>query len=263
MSREIEKEIKFKNIYNFRDIGDLITEDGRKIKAGLLFRSDDLSRLSKRDLDTIQGIGLKVICDLRTVNERKANNYQLPESTGTKIIHIPIYHGSQDLSHREFFRLLVGNSKKVNFENMIYEFYLCIVSERQAEIKKILNAIVNINRAPALIHCTGGKDRTGLITALIQLYLGVSYDTVIEHYLKSNALIEPRMIKVERFIRLMSLYRISSERIKPLLIVKRAYLDTALQKIFSEYESIESYFIEGCEVDERTLINLKEMMIES
>lgn len=137
-----------------------------------------------------------------------------------------------------------------------------MVNERKAEIREVNTSVANDRHVPALIHCTGGKDRTGFIAALIQLFLGVSYETVIDQYLRSNALIEPRMKKAERFIRIMSLYRISPERIKPLLIVNRAYLENVLQGIFNEYGSVELYLSNGCGIEERTLYHLKGMLIE-
>jgi protein-tyrosine phosphatase len=262
MKIETKKDYAFEKLYNFRDIGNLHTEDGRRLKACVLYRSDDISRLSKTDLFMLQEIGLKLICDLRTVNERKSKMYQIPGNWGTGVKHIPIYHGSQDLSHQEFFRLLVGKSKEINFEEMIYEFYQCMVHERKVEIKEVITSVANNENVPALIHCTGGKDRTGFLSALIQMYLGVPYETVIDQYLLSNVLVGPRMKKIERFIRLMSMYRISSDRIKPLLIVDRAYLDNALKSIFKQYNSVESYLIIGCGIDDSSLLNLKKMMIE-
>ncbi|MGM0873266.1 MAG: tyrosine-protein phosphatase [Bacillota bacterium] len=262
MNVNIKNEIKFEKLYNFRDIGGLQTEDGRRVKSGVLFRSDDISRITKNDLAMLQEFGLKLICDLRTVNERKFKMYQIPENWGTVVKHIPIYHGSQDLSHRAFFNLLVGKSKDINFEDMIKEFYHCMVNERKAEIREVISSVANDQHVPALIHCTGGKDRTGLIAALIQLFLGFSYETVIDQYLRSNALVEPRMKKAERFIRIMSLYRISPERIKPLLIVNKAYLENVLQDMFKQYGSVESYLMNGCGIEERTLHQLKDMLIE-
>lgn len=189
MNVDSKNEIKFDKLYNFRDIGGLQTEDGRRVKSGVMFRSDDISRLTQNDLAMLQEFGLKLILDLRTVNERKSKMYQIPENWGTVVKHIPIYHGSQDLSHREFFSLLVRKSKTINFENLIKEFYHYMVYERKAEIREIIKSVTTSQHVPALIHCTGGKDRTGFIAALIQLFVGVSYETVIDQNLRSNVLI--------------------------------------------------------------------------
>jgi len=89
------------------------------------------------------------------------------------------------------------------------------------EIREILIFLSNETNIPALIHCTGGKDRTGFVSAIIQLLVGVPYESVINDYLVSNQLIATRMKKVETFIRWMSLFQVSSERIKPILEVQR------------------------------------------
>jgi len=254
--------ILFEKLYNFRDVGGMETEDGHSVKSGVLFRSDDISRLTKKDLDTFSQYEFKLICDLRTSNERKSKLYEFPKSWGIELKHVPIYHESQDLSHREFFQLLVKGSKNLDFEEMIKDFYRCMIIERRQEIKEVITLIANYNKAPCLIHCTGGKDRTGLITALIQLYLNVPYDKVIDHYLVSNALVGPRMKKIENFIRMMSLYRVSSQQIKPLLIVSRDYLEDVLQEILKEFGTVENYFIKGCGIDKNSLNKLRGFLLD-
>lgn len=262
MKIAVKKDFHFEKIYNFRDIGGVQTEDGRNVRSGILYRSDDLSRLSKNDLVVLKDLEIKVICDLRTVNERKSKMYQLPKEWGTLIKHIPIYHDSQDLTHRDLFRLLVGHSKEIDFEKMMKEFYHCMIHDRRAEIKEVIHAISSSDTGSSLIHCTGGKDRTGLISALIQLYLRVPYEKAMELYLHSNTLIGPRMKKIERMIRFMSLYQISPERIKPLLIVNRSYLEGVLKDIVKNYGSVENYFIEGCGIDKRILDRLQRRLLE-
>ncbi|MDQ0229432.1 tyrosine-protein phosphatase [Metabacillus malikii] len=254
--------ISFEKLYNFRDIGGMQTKDGEIIKRNLLYRSEDISRLSKRDQLTLKQTGLKLICDLRTIKERESKMYSFPEKWGTIIMHIPINHGSQELTYRDFYQMLKEQGKQDNFENWIHDFYQSIVCERKQEIKQVIEAIANHNNTPALIHCTGGKDRTGFISALIQLYLGVDYNVVVKEYLLSNQLIYPKMKKTEKMIRLFSLYRIPTHKIKPLLIVDKSYLDGALKQVFSQYESVERFFVEGCGISNQTLCQLKCMMLD-
>ncbi|WP_366249529.1 tyrosine-protein phosphatase [Terribacillus aidingensis] len=64
---------KFEKLYNFRDIGGLPTKNGRMMKTGILFRSGELSRLSKKDFKKFNQLNINSICDLRTLNEQKSN----------------------------------------------------------------------------------------------------------------------------------------------------------------------------------------------
>ncbi len=87
-------------------------------------------------------------------------------------------------------------------------------------------------------------------------------ETVIEQYLMSDDLIKPRMKKIERFIRFMSLWQVSPERIKPMLVVRREYLEDVLDYILEQYGSIESYLIRTCGIEEKTTKDLRNMLVE-
>lgn len=254
--------IEFDKLYNFRDIGGLSTVDGRKMKPGILYRSGELAYLSSRDLKTLESCNFQLIIDLRTSNEKKSKPDRVPQNNELQLIHIPIHHDSQDLTHVEFFKFLFGNSKKIDFGVIIKEFYHCMATERLAEIKDVLTLVSQSSNMPALIHCKGGKDRTGLISALIQLIVGVPYKTVLEEYLLSNDLIEPQMKKIERMIRWMSLFRIPPEQIKPLLVVKADYLNDVHDYMLNQYGSVEAFLTGACGIDKKTLIDLRNMLIE-
>ena len=65
---------KFDKLSNFRDIGGLKTRDGNTIKLGVLFRSDELSKLTDKDIEMLQALNIKLICDLRTPKEMNKKN---------------------------------------------------------------------------------------------------------------------------------------------------------------------------------------------
>lgn len=259
VAREAVKQ--FDGLYNFRDLGGLQTEDGRTMKSGVLFRSDELSRLTSSDLEKLQKLDLQLICDLRTPNERKSKPDRIPQNQGIRIVHVPINHGSQDFSRLQFFKFLAGKSSGLDFEKLIKDFYQKMAFERTGQINEIITLLADNRNWPALIHCTGGKDRTGYISALIQLLVGVPYQKVLDDYLFSNDLIQPRMKKIERYIRWMSLFQVSPERIKPLLEVRREYLDEIHTDILKKYGSIEEYLGQACGIDQSALRNLKELLL--
>lgn len=259
---EVRKKFQFDKLYNFRDIGGLKTVDGKMMKPGILYRSDDLSRLTQKDMAKLQEYNLRLICDLRTVNERKSKSYDIPQGWDLRVVQVPIHHGSQDFTRFQFFRFLVGKSNDIDFEKIIRDFYHCMATERTAEIKEVFTFVAQTGHVPALIHCTGGKDRTGFIAALIQLSVGVPRETVIEQYVMSNDLIKPRMKKIERFIRFMSLWQVSPERIKPMLVVRREYLEDVLDYILEQYGSIENYLVGTCGIEEKTIKDLRNMLVE-
>lgn len=252
----------FEKVHNFRDIGGLAATDGRFMKPGVLYRSDELSSLSKNDIAQLERLGLRMVCDLRTVNEQKSKPDRIPVNWGIKEVHIPIYHSSQDFSLVEFFRFLNNRPDSIDFSVILREFYECLVKERTEEIRKVFELAAEKDNLPLLIHCTGGKDRTGFISALFQLLAGIPYETAAKEYLISNERVGPRMKKVGRFIRAMSLYRIPPEKIKPMLAVDIKHLDYAIGYIMDEYGSVEAYLIDACGVKEESIAKLKTMLVE-
>ncbi|GIN88728.1 hypothetical protein J6TS2_51140 [Heyndrickxia sporothermodurans] len=253
---------QFKGLYNFRDIGGFKTSNGKTMRKGVLFRSGELSRLTNQDINKMNSLGLKLICDLRTPQEIKSKPSRM-EDQGVRIKNISIYDKSQEFTHFEFFNFFYKKSNSIDFRELMMEMYQNMAFSSFNEIRSIFHLLSNEENLPALIHCTGGKDRTGFIAAIIQLLVGVQHEIVIEKYLYSNQLIEPRMKKVEKFIQIMSLFQVSSERIKPILEVRREYLNDVLSQIIKRYGSIEVYLSESCNISSDCLKNLKEHLLES
>ena len=249
--------ISFDALTNFRDIGGHHTMDGKRIKTGVLFRSDELSRMTRRDIGLMDELRLKLICDLRTAREQASKKSRMLDR-GIEMKSLSIQDKSQEYTHFEFMKLLVSNPENLNFEQTMKDMYHHMAFGSQDKIREIFCLLSDAENVPALIHCTGGKDRTGFVTAIIQLFLGVHYESVMMDYLYSNVRIGPKMKKIEKFIRLMSLYRISSERIKPMLEVRRDYLEDVLNEIMEQYGSIEHYLLKGCRIPQSCLESLKQ-----
>lgn len=253
--------LQLDGVFNFRDIGGLNTKDGCMIKPGLIFRSGELSQLSDNSLEGLKKLNIKLIIDLRTKNECKSKPDKIPDNSGIRVDNIPFCYNNKDMNNQEFFSLLLRKSKELDFEALIKNIYHDIAFGCTAQIKEVLTLISDKDNLPALIHCTGGKDRTGTISAIIQLITGVPEETVIEDYLASNGFIEQRMKKTLKFIRWMSLFRISPERIKPMLIVRRDYLEDVLIEIIKQYSTIENYLDKLCSIEKESVIKLKQILL--
>lgn len=243
--------IKIQGAPNFRQVSG--------IKEGLLFRSGELSRLTSLDIELIEKLNIKTIIDFRTPNERKNRLDNIPFETGIRIINIPIFQLSQDITHLQLLWYLLKNASSLDLERYIHDYYKVMAYERCGQIAEAFNLLSNPNNLPAIIHCTVGKDRTGFSTALIQSVVGISQEEILKDYLLTNQLVDKKLQSLKRYLRWISLFRISYEEMEPLFRVKREYLEEVFVELESEYGSIEAYLKKVCHISEATILKVKQI----
>lgn len=166
-------------ISNLRDLGGIIAADSRPIRKGMLIRSANLSAAEPEDLK-----GISAVIDLRTSRERVERpdlvydvNY-LPLSVFEEI--------TAGISHE--------NEASERAIPGMAGLYAYLVRESADYFRKVITAIMehDFSSGAVLWHCTEGKDRCGITTALILEILGVSRDRIMEDYLKTNIVNIPK-----------------------------------------------------------------------
>ncbi|WOI43155.1 tyrosine-protein phosphatase [Bacillus altitudinis] len=251
--------IQFSKLANFREVGGLQTTDQMVIKQGMIYRSADLSRLTKQDILTFSTLGIQTICDLRTSSERKSHPPRIIEHD--KIVHIPMQPDSMMPSKWTMFRMLIAEGKSLSFTPIMKDVYQSMLYERKKEIQQLFTLLSDEKNYPLMLHCTSGKDRTGFLSALIQLAAGVPVHTVLSEYMRSNEGVKMLVKRQERFVRMMSLYRVSKEQIQPLLGVQQDYLEDVLNEMMDTYGSAERYLLEACDVPKAQLLKMKNILL--
>ncbi|WP_342394139.1 tyrosine-protein phosphatase [Bacillus aerius] len=254
-----EHNIQFSKLANFREVGGLQTTDQMVIKQGMIYRSADLSRLTKQDILTFSTLGIQTICDLRTSSERKSHPPKIMEHD--KIVHIPMQPDSMMPSKWTMFRMLIAEGKSLSFTPIMKDVYQSMLYERKKEIQQLFTLLSDEKNYPLLLHCTSGKDRTGFLSALIQLAVGVPVHTVLSEYMRSNEGVKMLVKRQERFVRMMSLYRVSKEQIQPLLGVQQDYLEDVLNEMMDTYGNAERYLLEACDVPKAQLLKVKNILL--
>ena|GEM_PF-413272 len=263
MNTELAQKImQFDRAINFREVGRLMTADGLMMKPGKLFRSDDLSHLSKRDQTRFSELDIKLIFDLRTEKERKSKPHQILGKSGIRIVHIPMQDEKHVFTGMELLRFLFGDLRKMDFDTFKRQFYHSMAHERINQIGQILTLLTDRNNLPAVIHCTSGMDRTGFISAIIQLLVGVPYQTVLSEYLLSNGLLQKRMQRLGKYIKWLSLFQLTPERLRPIFEVRSEYLNEIFDGILQKYGSIEKYVSAANNFNKNAIANLKQLLCE-
>ena len=246
---------------NFRDAGGYATADGKHVKRGVLFRSNDLADLSDADLDTFAGLGIQTVFDLRHDYERTAYPSRLPPEGPTRVVEIPVYY--PPLDRRESRRkILAGEVEEGHFRQLLIEANRAFALDFREQWSGLLRDLAAPDSRPVVIHCADGKDRTGFAIAVILSAVGVPRETIYEDFLLSNLFLE-RRTKVYTFLAwLGSLFRVPRSELRPLLEVRREYLESAFAAIDEKYGSFDSYLRDGLDMDEATLVRLRAALTE-
>lgn len=165
---------------NFRDIGGYETSDGRRVRHGKLFRSGMLVGVSDEGVAALEALGIRTVVDLRTQAEVDAlGPDRIPDNASVVQIRVPSAGADP---------MVVEALKTGRFPYLpdLVSVNRAYITDDAAEFGDLLRLLSDTPNLPAVIHCLGGKDRTGVATALLLTILGVPWPTVRQDYLHSN-----------------------------------------------------------------------------
>lgn len=165
--------------YNIRDVGGYEARDGATIRWRMLLRADGLHRLPPSSQAALVDSGLRTIVDLRGSAELARERDVFADSDKVDYRH---HNLMGDELMAEFAARAVGEGRAEYIAGM----YKATLDRRQAEIAETISVFAQPGALPGLFHCTGGKDRTGIVAAFVLGLCGVSNDTIIEDYALSG-----------------------------------------------------------------------------
>jgi len=237
---ETEKNINIKKVHNFRAVGNIKNIDGRSLKEGKFYRSGHLGKLKKRSFDELEKLGIKEVIDLRNSKEIAQKPDRLPGDIIYK--NYSAFEDEGDQLDQAKKLVLKGKVDGSDADQRMLEFYKDYVTENPEIIKKIITEILD-SEQPIIYHCTAGKDRTGITTALILTILKFDKETIYNDYLLSNnyrgKLVKKRLNLANT---LHFLYpKMDINVLEKLSWVETDYLDAAFNEINKKYGSVDNY----------------------
>lgn len=230
-----EKHLPMTGGFNFRDLGGVRTLDGRYVKWGKLFRTDDLYNLTPQDLSYLSYIPIQSVVDFRSKEEIMKTPDRLPQSVAN-VFELSLSPGN--LFQNEMYS---DEGKTMDFTRFMKDIYILLVSDSTCinRYREFFQVLQDEDNAPVLFHCTAGKDRTGMATVLVYYALGVDEDTIMSDYLTSNIYLKDKYTSiVERY-----------PKLAPVVSVDADYLQAALSQIKSEFGTVENYLVKILGVD--------------
>jgi protein-tyrosine phosphatase len=172
-----QRVITLEGAVNFRDLGGYRTTDGQRTRWRVLFRADGLSELTESDLEVMRELGVRTVVDLRSGYEVEQGRFNIDAH--------PV-----DFFHFPFIDALPATEEWDRRPGLLGSQYKEMLDDAGHQILSALTALAAPEARPAVFHCTAGKDRTGLLSAIVLMLLGVDEETVVADYALSGEAME-------------------------------------------------------------------------
>ncbi len=261
MINNMKQEKRFNDSLNFRDLGGLVCNDGRKIRKHLFYRGAGLSFFNEEELDLFRQIGIRTIMDLRSGIEIK----EAPD---------PIIDGAAYIEHSG---LEVKGSKQIDWSPKgmkkiggeadeqiakITHYYTLIAFDNEA-FRLMVNEIVN-DRLPLYFHCATGKDRTGFAAVVIEMLLNVKEEEMKKDYLLSNIF---RKKIIDQSLESVKDIAVNNPEINVLITlqdgVREEIFDTFITSVKEKYPSFDEYIMKEYGISPEKLQEIRDKYLEN
>ena len=247
-----DRRLLFAGATNFRDLGGYATGDGTTTRWGMVYRSDGLQALTDDDIDHYAQLGIRVVYDLRRADERE----RLPnrvESIGLCIMTPIVDAGVEPLDR-------TGAVEQFDGERMLRTMYGHILEQSGRVIGTMLGGLATHTGVPAVFHCHAGKDRTGVVAALLLEALGVDRETVLDDY-ELTSRYRLREHQEKSYQRLVESGMVP-EAAAGILGAPRWAMRETLEQLDEQFGGIEAYLLTQAGLDAETLARLRDQLVD-
>lgn len=173
---------------NVRDLGGLPTADGGETRFGSIVRADSVRQLSGEGWQALVGHGVRTVIDLRGDHEREDDP---PAELPVEVVHVPFMEAS-DSEWDEIAEELETANATPDDVAATRDAYLIFLEHFRANVAAAFAAVADAPDGAVVIHCVGGKDRTGLLCAFLLQLAGVPDDEIADDYALSEERLLPR-----------------------------------------------------------------------
>ena len=247
------RNINIPGIQNFRDLGGYRSSTtGKKVRWGMLYRSAQIDSLGCAARRELRNMGIRTIIDLRTPEE--LNNYPQIQK-GFNVVHIPIATGNME---KVLQGIQEGKIKGDTINRIVERMNRELVINYRDEYKKLFELLLDRSNYPAIIHCSSGKGRTGIASALVLATLGVNEDIIMQDYRLSNDYFN--IPKASKYAYKLPVN--SQEAITTVYTAKEDFLNAAKEEIERTYSDIPTYLRKGLGLTAENIEKLQNIMLE-
>jgi len=227
---------------NVRDLGGLPTEDGRLTNFGAIVRADSVGRLSDDGWEALRAYGVERIVDLRWHDELAADP---PRDVDVEVLHVPVFPDIGDPAWRA--------AEAKGDRGREYAWLLESGAER---FSLAVTRVAEADDGAVVVHCAAGKDRTGLVAALMLRVAGVPLDAIVEDYVTSGRNLAPF---IEPWIE-EAVDDTERERRVYISVTPPEAIEHAVRDVERRHGSVEDYLRSGRASDE-TIVRIRQRLV--
>jgi protein-tyrosine phosphatase len=277
MPASIDHSLPLNKIVNARDLGGYVTEDGRRVKKGLLIRCAHLAHASQADLDFLAGLPVTRVVDFRLDFEKNGKEDQV--IPGATYVSIPVdasgpiaaqateeerkkFTGRKSFDVKKVIVIAAFNDKAKKMVDLMYPT-LVNDPDCQWQYATFLRLLVDNEAGAVLFHCTQGKDRAGMAAAFILAALGAGRDTIIADFDETNRHYAQDLKKFSRRVRFWGGKEEELAVVKAFIGANSENFIKTLDLIDDRYGSMESYLKGPLKLSDTDLQTLRERFLEA
>ncbi len=245
---------------NFRDLGGHPTRNGSSVVVGQVFRSGDLSALTGPDLTRLEELRICTVVDLRSEVEADARPDRLPE--GAAYVPLRMLPGGSSSTLEAMFR--TGDFSAFPTWETIYR---AAIRDHADTYSALIRLVADPAARPLVFHCTTGKDRTGIGTALLLTVLGVAWADIEDDFLRSNDYLRPhKTAMVERMALEMegsglTMQEGTRQLLERMLLVEASYLNAARDEMIALEGSVAAYLSRSLGIEDDLAGDLRDQLL--
>lgn len=262
------RRLPLKKLFNTRDLGGMPAANGRKIKREKLIRSGKLYKLPEETVNKLQKMGLKTVIDLRIFTE--IEEYPDTVIEGAEYVHLPVLCTVTPGITREksMTRTMAIESRRIkrefgNADNYMIAMYKTVLlsEEPVALLKKCLRLIID-NDGCILWHCSGGKDRAGIVAMLIESLLGVDEKIIVEDYVASHRFQRAKFFWNRFGLVIAPLVPRFKKILFGMMAAKPVYITETINALKEKYGSVQEYCKQVLDITDQDIATLREKYLE-
>ena len=185
------RRVALQSVHNCRDLGGYPVPGGLATRWGMLYRADGFHRMSPEDIEVVRSLGLRTVVDLRTQGEIDERGCFPHDRIDVDYVHHPVLDRTWDAAE------MLGD--RTDHEFLVHAYTL-MLAEGAANFAGAITRLAEPGALPAVFHCAAGKDRTGILAALMLGALGVPRAVVLGDYgLTGDAIVRMRAWVLREF----------------------------------------------------------------